>query len=198
MERKRPVLSAIIPSIFDDRNDEPTIEEYLFRFERCSKANLWRDCDKVDQIYHYLRGNAEKCYEEVLTKDPGTTWLKIKNILIDRFTQPYGKVTALDRLLEREQGSNESFRNYFYEKLKLINQFNMDMKIEDKILFILQGTRSDMKREVKRTFHQKKFINVRGIVFYLSLISKTWMKSRSVKSEVLTTITHNLCQSRPE
>ena len=164
----RPVRPAIILPIFDDRNDGQTIEEYLFRFEKCAKANMWRDSDKLDQIYHYLRGNAEKCYEEVISKDQDSTWLKLKNLLIDKFTHRHGKVTALDCLLGREQGSNESFRNYFYEKLKLINQLNKGMKIEDKILFILQGTRSDMKRDVKRQFYQKKFIN--DVELYSSVI----------------------------
>ena len=155
----RPVRPAIAPPIFDDRQESPTIEEYIFRFERCAKANLWRDSDKVDQIYHYLRGNAEKCYEDVLRSNPSIKWPELKNVFEERFTKRFGRGVALERMLQREQGYQESFRNYFYDKMALIRQIDNEMKIEDKLMYIMRGTKEDIRRDVRRHFYDKKIEN---------------------------------------
>ena len=155
----RPVRQAITPQIFDDRNDSPTIEEYLFRFERTAKANQWRDSDKVDQIYHYLRGNAEKCYEDVLRLNKEIKWPELKSILEERFTKKYGRVVALEKMYQREQGNRESFRNYFYDKMALIRQVDNGFKTEDKLMYLIQGTRPEIRREIRRYLYDKKIEN---------------------------------------
>ena len=149
----RPVRSAITPQVFDDRTDNTTISEYLFRFEMIAKANKWKDADKVDQIYHYLRGNAEKCYEDVIKANSSITWAELKNILEERFKKRNGRVGALEKMLKRKQSEDETFRNYFYDKLALIRQMDDKMKIEDKITYLIQGTKNSVRREVKKFFY---------------------------------------------
>ena len=149
----RPVRSAITPQLFDDRTDNTTISEYLFRFEMIAKANKWSDSDKVDQIFHYLRGNAEKCYEDVIRANPLISWEELKNTLEERFKKRNGRVGALEKMLKRKQSEDETFRNYFYDKLALIRQMDDKMKIEDKITYLIQGTKNSVRREVKKFFY---------------------------------------------
>ena len=152
----RPVRPAITPQLFDDRTDNTTISEYLFRFEMIAKANKWKDSDKVDQIYHYLRGNSEKCYEDVIRANPAITWPELKSILEQRFKKRNGRVGALEKMLKRKQSDDEPFRNYFYDKLALIRQMDDEMKIDDKIAYLIQGTKNSVRREVKKFFYDNE------------------------------------------
>ena len=63
---------------------------------------------------------------------------------------------SLERLIQREQGSNEEFRNYFYDKLILIREFDKNMKIDDKIIHIVRGCKPNIKREIKRYLYDNK------------------------------------------
>lgn len=180
----RPVRSAIVPPTFDDRQHSTPIEEYLFRFERAAKANLWRDTDKVDQIYHYLRGNAEKCYEDVLKKTPDIKWIDLRSLLEERFSKRNGRVAAFNRMLDREQGADETFRNYFYDKMALIRLVDSEMKIDDKILYLTRGARNDIKREIRHFLNDKKVESddeLYSIVFEIDDTDFTESSARVVK-----------------
>ena len=91
----RPVRSAVPIPWFDDIYIKETVEKWMFKFEMCAKANCWTDEDKISQVYFGLRGNAEKCYTEIMRNNRNVSWDFLKNALIKRFTRNHARMNAM-------------------------------------------------------------------------------------------------------
>ncbi|XP_060805605.1 uncharacterized protein LOC132902857 [Amyelois transitella] len=115
-------LNNVIPE-FDPSNKMQSVDSWLNKVNECTVIYEWNEKQTIHFALQKLAGQAKKWYESLQTVV--FTWeewqFKIKKAFPNE--QNYGRL--LEDMLARTTRISESFCDYFYDKLSLINQCNI-------------------------------------------------------------------------
>lgn len=112
-------LNNVVPE-FDPANRVQTIECWLRKVNECAYIYDWDEKQTVHFSLQKLVGLAKKWFEALPTVV--FTWEEWQNKLRKAFPSEENYGRLLEEMLNRTSRSDESLREYFYDKLSLLNR----------------------------------------------------------------------------
>jgi hypothetical protein len=128
--------TIINPPIYDGSTD-PSL--WLREYELIANANNWNDNLKIKRLIGSLTGSPRLYYMYAMEGNPNLTWYDFRIGLIQRYTNTNDNDSSITYLYGRKQNVNESFNDYWYSKLQLIETKRPNLPIEDKKQLLLEG-----------------------------------------------------------
>ena len=125
-------------------NTTENIQEWLTQFNWVADINKWSEDIRCALLPGYLDDVAKIWYSTLSMRDRGNYQI-IQNKLLQAFQQVIFPVQHLNQLLLRTQSEQESVETYAYNKLKLCEDLNKEMAETDKITYLIQGMKSQLR-----------------------------------------------------
>ena len=135
-------------------NTTENIQEWLTQFNWVADINKWSEDIRCALLPGYLDDVAKIWYSTLSMRDRGNYQI-IQNKLLQAFQQVISPVQHLNQFLLRTQSEQESVETYAYNKLKLCENLNKEMAETDKITYLIQGMKSQLRSYLlERNHHQ--------------------------------------------
>ena len=93
--------------------------KWIEKVDQLAKINGWDDNTKVFHMQGRLVGLARKWYDNRPTYD--LNWTEWKELLLKSFPEHQDYATAIRKMINRYKKANESWEEYYFDKLELIN-----------------------------------------------------------------------------
>jgi hypothetical protein len=126
-----------------DGNTDPVV--WVNEYNLIGDSNGWNDEMKRLKLFAYLDG-APKMWFKVSGHQ--LKWSDLKSGLIQTFSNSCHKMMAMEKIGERKQKPKESFQDYWFGKLQLINSLCPSLKEEDVMTYMVQGLNADLGKRV--------------------------------------------------
>jgi hypothetical protein len=137
--------SIIQPPVYNGLTD-PLL--WLKEYELTSSANNWDDRLKVKRLIGSLTGAPKLYYISALDSNPNLTWFEFRSGLIGRFTNTNESDTSIASILSKKQRDNETFNDYWFSKLQLIETKRPNLPVADKKHLLLEGLKPGLHGRV--------------------------------------------------
>jgi hypothetical protein len=143
----RPHISYtfIQPPVYDGSSD-PSL--WLKEYELIANANYWSDGLKVKRLIGSLIGAPKLYFLSAIEYNPNLSWPEFRDGLKLRFTSTDENNSSIASLYYRKQGADETFNEYWYSKLQLIETKRPNLPIVDKKHLLLVGLLPDLYNKV--------------------------------------------------
>lgn len=128
---------ALHPGVYDGHSD-PTI--WLREYELICEANSWDTDDiRLRKIIGYLIEAPRIYLMEEKEKNPNMTYKQFKKGLKTQFTSTCHSLMVIGKIQRRIQRPSETFEDYWYDKLQLVNTLAPEMDEHMKMTFLMEG-----------------------------------------------------------
>ncbi len=134
------------PSFYDGHTD-PNI--WFREYEIICDSNSW-DSDelRLRRLIGYLTNAPRTLLMEEKQSNPSLTYQQFKDKLISRFTSTCHEFMVIGKIQRRIQTPTETFEEYWYEKLQLMNAIAPKMDKQTKMNFLVEGLHSPLYDKV--------------------------------------------------
>jgi hypothetical protein len=105
---------------FDPAKDDITAEEWVRRVDQLSVINEWTEAATIHYAVRKLKGLADTWYKSLTRVD--FSWVEWKEKIVAAFPTKIYYPKALEEMLARKKQENESYSEYYYSKLALLNR----------------------------------------------------------------------------
>jgi hypothetical protein len=137
--------TIINPPIYDGSTD-PSL--WLKEYELIANANNWSDSLKIKRLIGSLFGAPRLYYISAIDFNPNLTWYDFRLGLIQRFTNTNESNSSIASIYGRRQQVNESFNDYWFSKLQLIETKRPNLPNIDKKHLLLEGLLPKLHQKV--------------------------------------------------
>jgi hypothetical protein len=138
--------NAIIqPPVYDGSSD-PSL--WLQEYELTADANYWNDELKVKRLIGSLSGAPRLYFLSAIEFNPNLTWAEFKFGLKLRFTNTNENESSIASIYGRKQRHNETFNDYWFSKLQLIETKRPNLPIDDKKHLLIEGLLPSLRDKV--------------------------------------------------
>jgi hypothetical protein len=137
--------SIIQPPVYDGTSD-PAL--WIKEYELIAAANAWDDVIKVKRLIGALNGAPKLYFISALDHNQNLTWFEFRTGLIKRFTNTNENDTSIASILSRKQKDNESFNDYWFTKLQLIETKRPHLPTADKKHLLLEGLKPSLHARI--------------------------------------------------
>ena len=131
----RAVVNGDAVPTFDPADTRQTSEAWVKKVDELSELNNWPETATTHYATAKLKGLARTWYESLTTLN--YTWEEWKARIIEAFPTTLNYAEALSEMLKRQKTANESYANYYYEKLALLNRVRIAGK--DAVSCLIHG-----------------------------------------------------------
>ncbi|KAI1283196.1 hypothetical protein HDE_12834 [Halotydeus destructor] len=143
-----PANATIVPRVFKGQEDED-IEEFLRYFEIICKANGWSSSEyKLAKLPGFLDGLARKIYMSSYPKEGPKTWEELIETLRSALGSQMPELKQFSSMNNRMMRPGESIASYYFEKLKLINDYKNNMDESEKMFHIKRGLSASLLEKI--------------------------------------------------
>ncbi len=134
------------PSFYDGHTD-PNI--WFREYEIICDSNSW-DSDEIRlrRLIGYLTNAPRTLLMEEKQSNPSLTYQQFKDKLISRFTSTCHEFMVIGKIQRRIQTPTETFEEYWYDKLQLMNAIAPKMDKQTKMNFLVEGLHSPLYDKV--------------------------------------------------
>ena len=133
-----PQVTIIKPKPFAAKPGE-NVNDWLELFEIAATANAWDAKVKRQRVGAYLEGTAQKWFINYHKKNETSEWAAFLNELQICFGFQNKMVASLDELQSRKMTMGEKFEDYYFDKIRLCEQYNSNMTDLEKVSHIIKG-----------------------------------------------------------
>jgi hypothetical protein len=137
--------TIINPPMYDGLTD-PSL--WLKEYELIANANNWNDSLKIKRLIGSLFGAPRLYYISAIDYNPNLTWYEFRLGLLQRFTNTNESNSSIASIYGRRQQVNESFNDYWFSKLQLIETKRPNLPNIDKKHLLLEGLLPQLHQKV--------------------------------------------------
>lgn len=120
---KNAPITNVIPN-FDPDNRSQGIERWLRKVNECAIIYDWHEKQTIHYALQKLCGLAKKWYESLPTLN--YSWKKWQSKMKKAFPSEENFGKLLEEMLGRKSRSDETLRDYFYDKLALLSRCDIE------------------------------------------------------------------------
>ena len=147
------MLGIITPHCYDGESNP---KEWLAYFENVSEANNWNEDFKFKRLISCLKGSPLIWYQAEKLTNPTFNYPQFKKGLTEKFSNECDNFLSQINIMRRKQKPNETFNNYWYSKLSLMELTAPKMNPEEMIIHLFNGLRDGLYEKVLSKFIKKK------------------------------------------
>ena len=136
--------------IYDGTGDA---DAHIVHYEAVGITEGWTEDDLKLGFHRTLSGMALQWFERRVSTIQTDTWTILKEAFLGYFRSPTWETDWSEESLSRIQGPKELVREYFTEKLRLIERVNPGLTEAEKVRAIHKGLRAEIKKSLKGHNH---------------------------------------------